>query len=110
MQITMRKGAALPDRGLVWLDDQGNLINFSAGYTFQLKISATGDGTALVTKTTGITGAATSPNVTISWTVAELASLSAEVEYVCQLAALRTSDGKPRPFPDFTLWLTPTIT
>lgn len=107
MQITMRKGAALPDRGLVWLDDEGGLIDFSA-YTFQLKIGATDDGAALITKTTGITGADTSPNVVISFTAGELAGLDAETEYVCQLMA--TSGGKPRGFPDFTLWLTPAMT
>jgi hypothetical protein len=107
MQITARKGAELPDRGLVWLDTDGNLINFTT-YTFQLKIGLTADGAAVLTKTTGITGAATSPNVTISFAAGELDSLSAETEYVCQLMA--TSGTKQRGFPDFTLWLTPAMT
>ena len=63
----------------MWLqDDDGTLIDFSSGYTFTLKIGQPGN-TALLTKTSGITGAAGAgtepsgtPNVTIAWTAGEL--------------------------------------
>lgn len=63
----------------MWLqDDDGTLIDFATGYTFSFKIGAIGD-TALLTKTTGITGATGAgtepdgtPNVTIAWTTGEL--------------------------------------
>jgi len=66
-----------------WLeDDDGALIDFSAGYTFSFKLGQFGV-TATFTKTAGITGAAGSgtessgtPNVTISFTGVELDSLS----------------------------------
>lgn len=108
MQIAVRKGAELPDRGIEWRDANGNIIDFSSGWTWQLKIGLTADGTAAITKTTGITGAATSPNVTISFSAGELDGLTVETEYVCQLMA--TSGTKQRGFPDFTLWLTPAMT
>lgn len=109
-QIVMRKGDALPDRGFNWFDQSGAVIPFSTGYTFQLKFGLTASGIAIVTLTSGITGADTLPNVTVSWTAGWDASLSAETEYIGQLEAIRTTGGKPRRFPDFTLWLTPAMT
>lgn len=63
----------------MWIqDDDGTLIDFSSGYTFELKIGATGSA-ALLTKTTGITGAVGSgteptgtPNVSVAWAAGEL--------------------------------------
>lgn len=106
-QITRRVSHELPDVGFDWRDDQGALINFSSGYTFSLKIGADPAAAATVTKTTGFTGAATSPNLTISFAAAELDSLVASVAYTCQLSA--TTASKQRGFPDFTLWLTPAM-
>lgn len=64
----------------LWIkDDDGTLINFLSGYTFSFKIGTPGSA-ALLTKTTGIAGAAGSgsepdgtPNVTITWSAGELA-------------------------------------
>ena len=107
-QITRRVSHELPDIAIDWYDDQGDLINFSSGYTWSLKIGSDPTGAATVTKTSGITGAATSPNVTISFSAAELDGLSASTLYVCQLSG--TSSSKQRGFPDFNLWLTPAMT
>lgn len=89
------EGSDLPDLAFAWFDGNKVLIDFSTGYTFELKIGLRGR-TALITKTTGITGAATSPNVTISWsTSGELNALAAG-NYTGQLTAQRTADNKQR--------------
>lgn len=108
MQIAMRKGSELPDRGFAWYDRTGAVIDFSSGWTFQLKIGLTAGGPAAITKTSGIAGAATIPNVTVSFSAGELDALDAETSYVCQLTA--TSGGRQRDFPQFTLWLDPAMT
>lgn len=76
--IRYRRTAERPSLQLWLLDDDGNLIDFSSGYTFELKIGLLGSA-ALLTKTAGITGAAGAgteptgtPNVTIAWTTGEL--------------------------------------
>ncbi len=73
-----RKSAERPSASLWLFDTNRTLIDFSSGYTFSLKIGTPGS-TALLTKTTGITGAAGSgsdptgtPNVVIAWTAGEL--------------------------------------
>lgn len=92
-------GAELPDITLTWYDSNNNLIDFSTGYTFTIKVGIPGS-TALFTKTTGITGAATDPNVTIAWaTTLELATLTVGTLYTAQVIARRTSDSKDRFFP-----------
>lgn len=85
----------------LWIqDDDGTLIDFSSGYTFSLKIGTVGD-TALLTKTSGITGAAGAgteptgtPNVSIAWTTGELAITPGQ--YTGQLTA--TLSGLDRVF------------
>ena len=89
-------GAELGDLAITWYDDDGTLINFSSGYTFQVKVGLAGQA-ATFTKTTGITGAATAPNVVIGWaTSGELNSLTDPGAYTVQVAATRTSDSKVR--------------
>ncbi len=75
--------AERPDLRLWLLDDDGALINFASGYTFAFKLGQPGSA-ATFTKTTGITGAAGSgtetsgtPNVTLTFTAAELDGLTA---------------------------------
>lgn len=72
------QGAERPALKLWLLDDDGTLIDFSSGYTFSFKVGA--PGSVLLTKTSGIVGAAGAgveptgtPNVTISWSAGELA-------------------------------------
>lgn len=91
--------ALRPAISLWLLDDDGDLIDFSTGYTFAFKLGAFGE-TAVFTKTDGITGDAGSgtedsgtPNVTITPTAGELDSI-APGYYVWQLRA--TTGALPR--------------
>lgn len=70
-RITRHRNAERPATTLEITDGPGALIDFSTGYTFSLKIGEVG-ATALLSKTTDITGAATSPNITITWAAGEL--------------------------------------
>lgn len=64
-------GSELPDDAFEWTDAQGAVIDFSTGWTFSVEVGFPGQDPVL-TKTVGITGAATSPNVTIAWAAGEL--------------------------------------
>jgi hypothetical protein len=102
------QGAELPDAAITWLDSSGDIIDYSSGWGYQIKVGTVG-GSALFTKTTGITGAATAPNVTVTWgTAAELSTLDAGF-YTVQLKATRTLDSKDR-FMDVQLRIKPAIT
>lgn len=77
--ISYATTAERPALDLWILDKDGTLIDLSSGYTFTVKIGGPGS-TALLTKTSGITGAAGSgveptgtPNLVIAWTTGELA-------------------------------------
>jgi|GEM_PF-3285138 len=78
MALSWSTSAEDPNLEIWWFDDAGDLIDFSSGYTWSLKIGPT-NGTALITKTTGITGAAGAgtaptgtPNVVVVWAAGEL--------------------------------------
>lgn len=102
------QGADLPDLTLEWRDSDGSLLPFATGWTFQLKLGTPGSAAAL-TKTTGITPADTSPNVTIAWpTSAELNTLTPGY-YHAELTATRASDSKQRKMA-FGIRLDPQIT
>lgn len=92
--------AERPDIRLWLLDDAGALVDLT-GYTFAFKLGQPGSA-ATFTKTTGITGAAGSgtetsgtPNVTLTFTAAELDGLTAGVT-TWQLRA--TSGGLDRVY------------
>jgi len=71
-KVVMHRGAERPALEITWYDDDGNLIDLSDA-TFAFKIGQRGStATATVTKTTNIVGAATAPNVTVTWTAGEL--------------------------------------
>lgn len=72
---TYVEGAELPSITRDWYDDQGNLIDLSSGWTFIARAGIPGTE-AVVEKTSGITGAATSPNLTINWSTGELDDLT----------------------------------
>lgn len=92
---TYVQGSDLPDLAWTWKDSSSNLIDFSSGYTFVLKVGQPGTA-ASFTKSTGISGAATAPNVTIAWaTSGELNTLAAG-RYIADLIATRSSDSKAR--------------
>lgn len=72
------QGAERPALRLWLQDDDGELIDFSSGWTFEFKIGRTGS-TALLTKTAGVAGAVGSgsqplgtPNVVVTWVSGEL--------------------------------------
>lgn len=92
-------GADLPDLQLAWYDSSAALINFASGYTFAVKVAPLGSTIATFTKSTGVTGAATTPNVTIAWAVSEIGTLATGT-YDVQVQATRTADSKQRFFPD----------
>jgi hypothetical protein len=94
--------AELPDLAITWKANDGSIINFSTGYTFTLVLT-TRTGSLLLTKTTGITGAATDPNVTVAWAAGEFAALEAG-SHLAKLTARHTASGKDRVMT-FTLGL-----
>jgi len=80
--ITYYRTAERPDIRLWLLDDNGNLVDLSTGYTFTFKLGSPGSA-ATFTKTTGITGAAGAgaepsgtPNVVITFSAGELDALT----------------------------------
>lgn len=92
-QVSIIEGADLPDLAIAWTDRDGSVINFASS-TFTVKVGAEAGGTATITKTSGITGAATSPNIIIAWTSAEVGTLAAG-RYVIEVIAAAT-DGRER--------------
>lgn len=88
------KGAEHPDIALTWTDSSGAIIDLSAGFTFELKIGH-GGRPALLTKTLGITGAQTAPNLTIVFAATELDNVPAGM-YEVQIRANQTSTNKDR--------------
>jgi hypothetical protein len=77
-RVRYKRNAELPSLEIWWLDDDGVLVDMSAASAFELKIGNVGSA-AVLTKTTGVTGAAGSgtetngtPNVTVAWSAGEL--------------------------------------
>jgi hypothetical protein len=113
MSYTYRVGQELPAMAFAWTDRTNTVIDYSTGWTFTAKVcTAAAPTTTLLTKTTGITGAATSPNITVDWTTTDLSALTAAAtgtDYVVHLIARRTADSKDRQYspgklPTFTLF------
>lgn len=89
------RGSELPVLSITWYDADKNLIDFSTDHSFTLKIGNIGE-VALLTKTSGIQGAAMAPNVVVTWsTTGELNTLPGGT-YHAQLTAQRIADGKER--------------
>lgn len=102
MSLVYTRADELGDAGLFWRDSNGTLISFASGYTFVAKIYDQ-TGTALVTKSSGITGAAgddtttpRTPNVTVAWAAVELDITPGT--YPLFITATRTADSKTRTF------------
>ena len=96
--ITYYKNAEDPSTRIWWLDDDGTLVDFSAVSSWSLKIGQVGE-TALLAKTSGITGAAGAgaeptgtPNVVIVWASGDLNIAAGH--YTMQLVA--TTVGRDR--------------
>lgn len=90
--ITIIEGADLPDVAITWSDRLGAVIDLSTS-TFTVKVGSEAGGAATITKTAGVTGSATAPNVVIAWTTAEVGTLT-EGRYVIEVVA--TTAGKDR--------------
>lgn len=101
-EYVYRKDQELPAIAIEWADRLGAPVAFASGYTFTAKIAlATAPSTVLVSKTTGITGADTFPNLTVDFSTTDFSALTAAVkgtEYVVHLYARRTADTKDRVF------------
>lgn len=95
-EIPITTGASLPDLTVTWRDRDGAVIPFATEpYTFRLCIGIPGQP-AIIDKTTGISGADTTPNVTVAFAANELDPLVPSWTYEAQLWATRVSDGKKR--------------
>jgi hypothetical protein len=85
-------GSELPDWTFHWTAG-GATIDFSTGYTWTLRVGSSNAG--VLEKTSGITGAATDPNVTVVWAAGEWDGV-APGNYAFTLTPRRTSDSKDR--------------
>ena len=95
MRVTYVKGSDLADLAITWQNSAGEVIDFSTGYTFAAKVGSPGTA-ATFDKSTGFTGAAVAPNLTIQWAVAgELNTLPGGA-HTLQVTATRTSDSRQR--------------
>jgi hypothetical protein len=99
--VKVYRGAERPALQFWLRDTAKNLIDFSTGYTFSFKIGYPGQA-ALLTKTSGIVGAAGSgvdptgtPNVTVTFSAGELDNVP-RGKYEWQITA--TTGGNDRPF------------
>lgn len=117
-----RADQELPAMMLAWDDADGNPIDYTTGWTFSAKVAlATARTTIILTKSAGITQATAAAPVSIDWTAADLATITAAVgtipdagvDCVVYLYARRNSDSKDRVFrpgnpPTFRLYAAPT--
>ena len=105
-----RKGLSTgPAMRLAWYDYTNTLYQFATGWTFSAVTVAKSTTVTLVTKTTAITGANTSPNIVIDWATADFTALTANTIYQVILTATPTA-GDPITFenlPEFTLLAAP---
>jgi len=59
-----------PSIQLIWKDGNDAAFSFSSAYKCTVMLAE--EGEAVATKTSGVVGASTSPNVTINWPIGEL--------------------------------------
>lgn len=97
MRVTYYKSAELPSLKIWWYSDDNTLVDLSAVDSWSLKIGSPGSA-AVLTKTTGITGAAGAgsepsgtPNVVVAWAAGDL-NLTPGV-YGLQLTATTSGTG-----------------
>lgn len=100
--VQYASSAERPTLDIWWFDRTDTLIDFSSGYTFSLKIGTAGSA-ALLTKTSGITGAAGAgtapsgtPNVVVAWSAGDLNITPGA--YDAQLTATTSSTDRVLPF------------
>lgn len=90
--IQLIKGQTRPALTFTWKDSSGNVLNFSTGFTGTCKIGEKG-ATALTT-IASVALAATSPNVTVTPTTAEMAPLVVGETYILQLSIASASEPR----------------
>lgn len=103
-RISYKTSAEKPDLQVWWSDDDDELVDFSSGYTFSLKVGQPGS-TAVLTKTTGIVGAAGSgtpgaagtPNLVVTWSAGELALTAGS--YALEITATTGGLDRVAEFP-----------
>lgn len=99
---TIRSDQELPDWSFDWQDGiTGTTYDFSSGWTMTAGIALrTAPLTILLTiPNSQITKAATSPNVIVARTAANMATLTSyDVDYIVFLVATRTADSETRRF------------
>lgn len=83
------RGAELPAITIEALDADGLPIDFSTGWTFEVKVGEPGK-TALVT-TTSVVGASVKPNLTVNFAAGALDVLTIGTTYTCQVACTNGS-------------------
>jgi len=101
-----RADAETPSFSVAWADGDDNLLDLSSGFTFTVELVRY--GSVALTKTTGIAGAATSPNVVVVWSNGELAALNGT--YELHLTATNGSNDRhfrPGNWPTVTVVPTP---
>lgn len=92
--VKFYKGAERPDITLIWRGTTGAILDLSGTQTFELKIGSPGRE-AEYTKTAGIIGAQTAPNITITFLPDELTDVPVGL-HVAQLRARDTSTNQDR--------------
>lgn len=86
-------GTEDPTYPITWLNSSGTAVDFSdPSWTFTLKLGHLGRD-AVLTKTTGIVGAATAPNITVTWATTDLDDLGPGT-YLLQITP--SLDGRQR--------------
>lgn len=102
----------LPPMPITWRDRDGNVRDFSTGYTFTVKLALkTAPTVVVLTKSSGITGSASEPNYLVDWSTTDWSGLSHSatgVDYLVYAYARRTADSKDACFsagspPELTL-------
>jgi hypothetical protein len=98
-----------PSITLTWKNSNDEVINFSSGYTWTVILARGGE--AAVTKTTGVVGASTAPNVTINWAAGELdiAEGTYELVVVARDGANKDRVFRPGRLPTVQIVSVPTI-
>jgi hypothetical protein len=104
--VSYIQSAELPDIQITWRDSDGDIIDYSTGWTFIVRIGMLGQS-AVLEKTTGVVGNNTAPNIVITWSSTELNTLATGT-YVLQVVARETASGKDRVMAD-SITITPQV-
>ena len=108
--VTFYNDQELPTTDLIWTQPDGtSLYDFSSGWTFSVRLArVTAPATTVLLKSTGITGASTSPNLSIAWSTTDWSGLEASTngtKYVGVVYARRTADSYDMVYANISLTL-----